>query len=42
MFKHSLTAKRDFLNACLSTTVVFIFSMYVRGVIKQPIYQTDK
>ena len=42
MFKHSLTAKRIFLNACLSTTVVFIFSMNVSVVAQQPDYESEK
>ncbi len=42
MFEHSLTAKRIFLNVCLSTTVVLIFSMNVSVVAQQTDYEADK
>ena len=42
MFKHSLTAKRIFLNACLSTTVVFVFSMNINVVAQQTDYESEK
>jgi tetratricopeptide (TPR) repeat protein len=42
MFKHSLTAKRIFLNAGLATTVVFILSMNVNVVAQQPDYESEK
>jgi tetratricopeptide (TPR) repeat protein len=42
MFKHSLTAKRIFLNACLSTTVVLIFSTSVSVVAQQTDYESEK
>jgi tetratricopeptide (TPR) repeat protein len=42
MFKHSLTAKRIFLNTCLSTTVAFVFSMNVSVVAQQTDYESEK
>jgi len=42
MFKYSLTAKRIFLNTCLSTMAALIFSMNASVVAQQTEYEADK
>jgi len=42
VFKHSLTAKRIFLNTCLSTMVALVFSMNVSVIAQQTDYEAEK
>jgi len=42
MFKHSLTAKRIFLNACLATIVAFMFLTSASVVAQQTDYESEK